>query len=63
VRYRGQDVWLTEQRLLEEYHTEDGSALRLLLEPMLPIPHPVGVWGWAYCRTSGRALAWSLTTG
>ena len=38
VRHRGQEVLLGEQRLLEDYHTEDGSTLRLLLEPMLPIP-------------------------
>ena len=38
VRYRGQDVLLGEQRLLEDYRTEDGSTLRLLLEPILPTP-------------------------
>jgi xanthine dehydrogenase accessory factor len=38
VRHRGQDVLLGEQCLLEDYHTEDGSTLRLLLEPMLPTP-------------------------
>ena len=38
VRHRGQEVLLGERRLLEGYHTEDGSTLRLLLEPMLPIP-------------------------
>ena len=38
VRHRGQEVLLGEQRLLEDYHTEDGSTLRLLLEPMLPTP-------------------------
>jgi xanthine dehydrogenase accessory factor len=38
VRHRGQDVLLGERRFLEDYHTEDGSTLRLLLEPMLPTP-------------------------
>ena len=38
VRYRGQEVLLGEQRLLEDYPTEDGSTLRLLLEPILPTP-------------------------
>ena len=38
VRHRGQDVLLGEQRLLEDYHIEDGSTLRLLLEPILPTP-------------------------
>src|SRR5262245_17458323 len=38
VRRRGQEVLLGEQCLLEDSHTEDGSTLRLLLEPMLPTP-------------------------
>jgi xanthine dehydrogenase accessory factor len=38
VRHRGQDVLLGEQRLLEDYPTEDGSTLQLLLEPILPTP-------------------------
>jgi len=38
VRHRGQEVLLGEQRLLEDYHTEDGSTLRFLLEPILPTP-------------------------
>jgi xanthine/CO dehydrogenase XdhC/CoxF family maturation factor len=38
VRHRAQDVLCGEQRLLEEYHTEDGDTLRLLLEPVLPSP-------------------------
>jgi xanthine dehydrogenase accessory factor len=31
-------VLLGEQGIIEGYHTEDGSTLRLLLEPMLPTP-------------------------
>jgi xanthine dehydrogenase accessory factor len=38
VRQRGQAVLLGEQCLLEDYPTEDGSTLRLLLEPVLPTP-------------------------
>jgi xanthine dehydrogenase accessory factor len=38
VRRRGQEVLLGGQRFLEDYHTEDGSLLQLLLEPMLPTP-------------------------
>jgi xanthine dehydrogenase accessory factor len=55
VRHRGQDVLLGEQRLLEDYPTEDGSTLQLLLEPILPTPtlwvfgggHIVGPLVWA----------------
>jgi len=38
VKHRGQEVWLGEQGIVEDYHTEDGSTLRLLLEPILPTP-------------------------
>jgi len=38
VKHRGQEVWLEEQSIVEDYHTEDGSTLRLLLEPILPTP-------------------------
>jgi xanthine dehydrogenase accessory factor len=38
VKHRGQEVWLGEQSIVEDYHTEDGSTLRLLLEPILPTP-------------------------
>jgi xanthine dehydrogenase accessory factor len=38
VRHHAQDVLCGDQPLLEEYHTEGGGTLRLLLEPMLPTP-------------------------
>ena len=38
VQQRGQEVLLGEQGVIEDYHTEDGSTLRLLLEPILPTP-------------------------
>jgi xanthine dehydrogenase accessory factor len=38
VHHRAQDVLCGDQRLLEAYHLEEGSTLRLLLEPMLPTP-------------------------
>jgi xanthine dehydrogenase accessory factor len=38
VRHRGQEVLRREQGIIEEYRTEDGSTLRLLLEPILPTP-------------------------
>jgi xanthine dehydrogenase accessory factor len=38
VKHRGQEVLLGEQGIVEDYHTEDGSTLRLLLEPILPTP-------------------------
>ncbi len=38
VRHRGQEVLLREQGIIEAYCTEDGSTLRLLLEPILPTP-------------------------
>jgi xanthine dehydrogenase accessory factor len=38
VKRRGQEVLLGEQGVIEDYHTEDGSTLRLLLEPILPTP-------------------------
>jgi xanthine dehydrogenase accessory factor len=38
VQHRGQEVLLGEQSIVEDYHTEDGSTLRLLLEPILPTP-------------------------
>jgi xanthine dehydrogenase accessory factor len=38
VQQRGQKVLLGEQGIVEDYHTEDGSTLRLLLEPILPTP-------------------------
>src|SRR5262249_50817674 len=38
VQHRGQEVWLGEQGIIEDYRTEDGSTLRLLLEPILPTP-------------------------
>jgi xanthine dehydrogenase accessory factor len=44
VRHRAQAVLCGDQRLLEEYHTEQGGTLRLLLEPMLPTP-TLGVFG------------------
>ena len=68
VRHRGQDVLLGAQRLLEDYHTEDGSTLRLLLEPMLPTPTlwclGVGILSrpWYVPRPwSGSACASSMT--
>jgi xanthine dehydrogenase accessory factor len=38
VQHRGQEVLLGEQGIVEDYYTEDGSLLRLLLEPILPTP-------------------------
>ena len=38
VQQRGQEMLLGEQGVVEDYHTEDGSTLRLLLEPILPTP-------------------------
>ena len=38
VKHRGQEVWLGEQGIVEDYRTEDGSTLRFLLEPILPTP-------------------------
>jgi xanthine dehydrogenase accessory factor len=38
VKHRGQEVLLGEQGIVEDYRTEDGSTLRLLLEPILPTP-------------------------
>ena len=38
VKHRGQEVLLGEQSIVEHYHAEDGSTLRLLLEPILPTP-------------------------
>jgi xanthine dehydrogenase accessory factor len=38
VKHRGQEVLLGEQGIVEDCHTEDGSTLRLLLEPILPTP-------------------------
>jgi xanthine/CO dehydrogenase XdhC/CoxF family maturation factor len=38
VQHRGQEVLRGEQPLLEDYRSEDGSTLRLLLEPVLPTP-------------------------
>jgi len=38
VKQHGQKVLLGEQGIVEDYHTEDGSTLRLLLEPILPTP-------------------------
>ena len=38
VQQRGQEVLLGERGVIEDYHTEDGSTLRLLLEPILPTP-------------------------
>ena len=44
VKHRGQEVLLGERGIVEDYHTEDGSTLRLLLEPILPTPM-VSVFG------------------
>jgi xanthine dehydrogenase accessory factor len=38
IQQRGQEVLLGEQGVIEDCHTEDGSTLRLLLEPILPTP-------------------------
>jgi xanthine/CO dehydrogenase XdhC/CoxF family maturation factor len=38
VQHRGQEVLLGEQSIVEDYHTEEGSTLQLLLEPILPTP-------------------------
>jgi xanthine dehydrogenase accessory factor len=38
VKHRGQEVLLGEQSIVEDYRAADGSTLRLLLEPILPIP-------------------------
>ncbi|HEY5867064.1 MAG TPA: XdhC/CoxI family protein, partial [Candidatus Tectomicrobia bacterium] len=38
VQQRGQEVLLGERGVIEDYHAEDGSTLRLLLEPILPTP-------------------------
>ena len=38
VKHHGQKVLLGEQSIVEDYRAEDGSTLRLLLEPILPTP-------------------------